>query len=99
MFRLADFQRVVRDSHLTKLEIATIYGIARVTVYQWLEGQLPRDGSINDRSAFTITQMLLHALADKLLPLKPSDPKVRKKIVSGIRERAQNLKLAPAPAK
>lgn len=96
MFILADFQRIVRDSGLTKLEIASVYGIARQTVYQWLEGQLPRVNSLADRMAFTITNMLLHAMRLKALPLRPMDTKLRKAEVTRIRARAQNLKLAPA---
>lgn len=97
MFSQAAFKRVVRDSGLTKSELATLYGVARQTLYGWLGGQVPRPGSLSDRMAFTITQALCIAIDRKLLPLPALDIEVRRKRVATMRVRMQNL--APAPVK
>ena len=95
MFRPSDFLVVVRDAGLTKSEVALLYGVARQTVYGWLDGQVPRAGSLTDRMAFTITQTLLNLMRLKALPFPAYDPEVRKKKIEGLRSRLQNLKPAP----
>lgn len=95
MFDPMAFKQVVLDSRLTKGEIATLYGVSRQTVYDWLKGGVPRPGSPMDRMVGPITSALRNAILRKLLPLPASTPDVRRRKVASMAKTLQNLKPSP----
>lgn len=61
------FEKVVAGSGLTKSELAKIYGTTRQTVYNWIGGGEPTNGTLL-RTYNNVTTGLLRAIAKKLLP-------------------------------
>ena len=66
-FDRAGFKRVVKDSGLTKTELATLYSTTRQTVYNWLGGSEPNN-EVLIRLFNGVTSGLLKAIDKKLLP-------------------------------
>lgn len=63
-----DFIQVVRDSGLTKKELACLYGVSRQTIYNWLGGR--PIAALNVRRVFeSRTQSLAAAIGKRVLPL------------------------------
>ncbi|MDP2650387.1 MAG: hypothetical protein Q8P16_02370 [bacterium] len=91
------FQRVIRESGLTKGEIASLYGVSRQTIYAWDEGKHVRKPSYTVRIAETITAVLVSAIDRHILPLKPMSREAR---AAGIARLAKTLQyLKPTPIK
>ncbi len=89
------FQRVIRESGLTKSELAGLYGVSRQTLYDWLAGKPSRKPSYTVRIAETITKALLNAIDRKILPLAPMAKDARKKRVDAMARTLAGLKPAP----
>ncbi|MBK8773018.1 MAG: hypothetical protein IPM06_21670 [Rhizobiales bacterium] len=90
-----DFARVLRDSGLTKIELAQMYGVSRQTVHTWSTGGLPRVGSLLARQAEAITKALVVAVERQLLPFEAMDKGVRRERVAMMAARLQGLRPAP----
>ena len=93
------FKRVVRESGLTKIELATLYGVSRQTIHSWITDGPAREGSLLARMAETITATLDRAIDMKALPLGPMDKEKRRAHIDAMLRKLQNLKPAPPATK
>lgn len=93
----ATLKKVLSESKLTQVELATLYGVSRQTIHTWLTASLPREGSYTARMAKVITTALLNALEKKILPFAAVKKEVRADRISRMAKMLQSLK--PAPAK
>lgn len=89
------FERVIKETGLSRLELAKIYGVSRQTIHQWTVGAGPRPGSYTARMAIVITTALLIAVEHRILPLLPLDKQVRRRRVATMVSRMQGIKPAP----
>lgn len=89
--------RVLTDSRLTRVELATLYGVSRQTIHTWLTASPPREGSYTARMAKVITVALLTAIERKILPLAAMSKESRADRIARMAKTLQSLK--PAPAK
>ncbi len=89
------FQRVLEGAGLTKIELATLYGVSRQTVHTWAGGGDPRPGSYTARMATVITTALLGAMGKRLLPLGPLPKQTREVRIRSMAKTLQQLKPAP----
>lgn len=96
------FPRVLAESGLTKIEIASLYGTSRQTVHAWAAGRVPHEKVEHSRSVaiyplrrFTlITQALLTAIDRRVLPMEAMDRAARKERIAKLAARLQGLKPA-----
>lgn len=95
MFTTAAFQRVVKESGLSKYELRDLYGVSRQTIYDWAAGSEPKAGSLLARMADAITVSLLRSIDKKVLPMAPVDKDVRKRRIAAMRQRLEQL--VPSP--
>lgn len=91
------FARVLRKAGLTKVELATLYGVSRQTIYEWAAGETPRAGGYTARMAESITEALVAALSSGKLPFAAMDKGRRRLVIASLARSLQNLK--PAPVK
>lgn len=80
MFDRAKFQSVVKDSGLSKREIATVLGVSHATVYGWLENREPGQEHVL-RVVNKAVDALRAAIVRGVLPLSrglPKEERVRK---------------------
>jgi hypothetical protein len=91
-----DFTRVLKDSGLRRVEMATLYGVSRQTIHYWVTVAPPREGSYLERMARVITAALLHAITKKILPFGAVSEDVRARRIASMAKTLQNLKHAPA---
>ena len=89
------FARVIRESGLTKSELAFLYGVSRQTIYDWVDGKHIRKPSYTVRIAETITAVLVSAIDRKILPLKPMSKEARAAGIARLAKTLQDLKPAP----
>ena len=91
-----DFKGVLRDSGLTKVELAKLYSVSRQTIHGWATGvSPPRPGSYTERMATVITHALTNAVGRKLLPLRAMSKELWAARVEKMAATLQNLKPAP----
>lgn len=90
--------KVLTDSGLTRVELATLYGVSRQTVHTWLTAAPPREGSYTARMATVITTALLTALGQKLLPFPAMSKEHRAARIARMAKTLQSLKPAPGKA-
>jgi len=90
-----NFQKVLDNSGLTKIELAQLYDVSRQTIHYWSTIGPAREGSLTARMATVVTKALQQAIAKKLLPLPPLDTRVRQQRVASMVKQVQNLKPAP----
>ena len=95
MVAVADFQRVIADSKLTREELAALYGVTRQTIHYWVKVSPPHGGGIGARMAEVITVALVNAIDRKALPLGGMSREARKIKIAGMARTLQNLKPAP----
>lgn len=81
MFDRTTFERVARETGLTKGEFATVLGVTRQTVYEWLGGGEPHQDYLL-RLVNRATASLAIAVERRVLPLprKMQRPERAKKI-------------------
>ena len=91
------FQRVVKESGLTLVDIAKLYGVSRQTVHYWNKVGPPREGGHTARMAEVVTAALLNAVDRKILPLGAMAKEARHNRIASMAKTLQNLK--PAPVK
>ncbi len=89
--------KVLTDSRLTRVELATLYGVSRQTIHTWLSASPPREGSYTARMATVITAALQTAITNKLLPFPAMSKESRTARIARMAKTLQSLK--PAPAK
>jgi hypothetical protein len=90
------FNRVIRDSGLTKTEIAELYETSRQTVHRWIAaGHTGRGGSLVARQAEVITQALVQSIERGLLPMRAMDKDLRRARITRMARALHNLKPAP----
>ena len=89
------FARVIKESGLTKSELAFLYGVSRQTIYDWAESKKARKPSYTVRIAETITAVLVSAIDRKILPLKPMSRDARAAGITRLAKTLQDLKPAP----
>ncbi len=94
MFVLADFQRVLSESKLTRSEVAQLYGVTRQAVHYWVTTAPPK-ATITGRMADTITRALLNALDRGALPMGSASKDVRRSRIKSMAAKLQSLKPAP----
>lgn len=90
-----DFARVLAESGLTKIDLATMYGVSRQTIHGWAFVGPPRANSLLARQAEVITQALIVAIERGLLPLEAMDKTARRERIAKMATRLQGLKPAP----
>lgn len=90
------FHRVLNESGLTKIELATMYGVSRQTIHAWAFIAPPRYNSLLARQAEVITAALNATIDKRLLPLAPMEKEARAARVEKMAEKLQGLKPAPA---
>jgi DNA-binding XRE family transcriptional regulator len=70
VFNRENFKRVIKNSGLTKSELAGLYGVTRQTIYDWYEGPgAPTQKALAEREA-SYTSALLVAISKGVLPMK-----------------------------
>jgi transcriptional regulator with XRE-family HTH domain len=89
------FSNVINESGLTKIELATLYGVSRQTIHAWAFIGPPRRNSLLARQAESITDALETLTSRKLLPLEPMDKDARRAHIAKLAEKLQALKPAP----
>lgn len=91
------FARVVRESGLSKVELARLYGVSRQAIHGWCRAKQPRTyvGTYTARMATAITATLLISLDRKILPLAAMDREKRTARVAKMSQTLSNLKPAP----
>lgn len=81
MFNQAKFNRVFKESGLTKSELASLYGVSRQTVYSWYKGDAtPTQKALAVRESL-YTSGLASAIDRGVLPIRTRDAKLRKERV------------------
>lgn len=93
----AGFDRVLKDSGLSRTELAKLYGVSRQSFHYWINESLPRENSLLARMATVITTALLNSIDRRILPLPASGKEVRAARIARMAKTLQALK--PAPAK
>lgn len=95
------FARVVRESGLTKVELAELYGVSRQSIHNWIRAEPPTAAkSLQGRMAAVITATLDTALDRRILPFGRSTPKdIRRSRVARMAAKLRGLAPAPVPAK
>jgi len=88
--------QVLRDSKLTRVELASLYGVSRQTIHTWLSGSPPRVGSYTARMAKVITAALLNAINKKMVPFAVVSKELRADRITRMAKTLQSLKPAPA---
>ncbi len=90
------FKRVIRDSGLTKTELAALYETSRQTIHAWVAtGHTGREGSLVARQAEVITQALVNSIDRGLLPMRAMDKEARQARITRMAKTLHNLKPAP----
>lgn len=97
MLNSVTLNQVLTDGRLTRVEMATLYGVSRQTIHTWLTASPPREGSYTARMATVITVALQKAIAEKLLPFAAVSKEVRADRIARMAKTLQSLK--PAPVK
>ena len=89
------FAKVLDYSGLTKIELASLYGVSRQTIHGWAGSSPPRAGSLLARQAESITAALVKAIDARQLPFSPIDKELRRARIAKMAARLQELKPAP----
>jgi hypothetical protein len=89
------FDRVLRESGLTKIELAILYGVSRQTIHGWAFIGPPRANSLLARQAEVITNALNNAISKRLLPFEAMDKERRRDRIEKMAQKLQGLKPAP----
>lgn len=89
------FARVLDGADLTKVELATLYGVSRRTIHTWSCGGRPRAASYTARMAAVITTALVASIERRLLPLPGMDASRRSARIASMAKTLQALKPAP----
>jgi hypothetical protein len=92
---IAGFKRVVRESGLTKIELAELYETSRQTIHAWWSVGPPREGTLLARQADVITRALINSIEGGLLPFPAMVKEARRARIA--RMAATLHKLRPAP--
>lgn len=90
------FALVVTGAGLSAIELAQLYGVSRQTIYAWMKGTPPREGSLLARLAEAITAALLRSIERKVLPFAAVSREIRAARIVRMAKVLQSLKPAPA---
>lgn len=94
MFDRAKFQKVFKYSGLTKDELASLYGVTRQSIYDWLGPSVPTQKTLIAKEQ-AVTTGLLAAIERGVLPMRGvTDKKIR---AERIRIMAQQLHVLAQP--
>lgn len=93
MFDKTKLEKIVRDSGLTKLEIARLFGISRQTLYTWLEGKSMPKQDYMKRLVGRGCESILNAMKMRVLPMSVGLTKLQRRHNIGVM--AQKIQSIP----